>query len=101
MSRIELRTPKLAGVVCVVALFLGGLAVAEEATNPDATTTQNEEPTKTDDDEVVCKTLKVTGSRLGRHKICLTKAEWRKSDSDGRQVRRDLSGKGTNPTKGN
>ena len=29
-----------------------------------------------DDQEIVCRTMKVTGSRIGRKKICATKAEW-------------------------
>lgn len=29
-----------------------------------------------DDQEIVCRTIKGTGSRIGRKKICATKAEW-------------------------
>ena len=29
-----------------------------------------------DDQEIVCRTIKVTGSRIGRKKICATKADW-------------------------
>ncbi len=35
---------------------------------------------KSNEDEVVCKQEKVTGSRLGGHKTCMTRLEWAKQE---------------------
>jgi hypothetical protein len=37
------------------------------------------------DDEVVCRVLKVTGSRLGAQRTCMTRAQWRAQRADHRE----------------
>lgn len=41
---------------------------------------------KDTDNDVVCKQEKVTGSRLGGRKICMTRLEWAKQERDAKDL---------------
>lgn len=36
-------------------------------------------------DKVVCKNVKMTGTRLGRERVCMTKAQWEKDADEARK----------------
>ena len=57
------------------------------ATEPAATVPAPAEKPKKE--KLVCKSFKVTGTRLGRDQICMTKAQW---DFENDQVNRDHRG---------
>ncbi len=52
---------------------------------PTSATASQASPRDTDND-VVCKQEKVTGSRLGGRKICMTRLEWAKQEQDARNA---------------
>ncbi|HEY2177963.1 MAG TPA: hypothetical protein VGH15_05220 [Caulobacteraceae bacterium] len=43
-------------------------------------------PVGNPDDKVVCKMLTPTGSRLGGHKVCMTKAQWQQQSDQARDT---------------
>lgn len=61
-------------------LVLGALcmpmAVAAQNDSADPSQTQAAEAPDANKDKKVCKSLKITGSRLARKRICATQAEW-------------------------
>jgi hypothetical protein len=63
--------------ICLALFALAGpvLAAAPPAQDPAANS----------DDEVVCRVLKVTGSRLGAQRTCMTRAQWRQQRQDHRE----------------
>lgn len=65
----------------LLGVLVWGPASAADPTPATATTTAPAATAKPvhaiDDDVVVCKTMLVTGSRLGAKKRCMTKADWR------------------------
>ncbi len=73
--------------VIVRLIFVAGFVVdaatpvvAETTTSPSvqapATTPHNTADSRLDDNAVVCKRQEETGTRLGAHKVCHTRAEW-------------------------
>jgi hypothetical protein len=53
-----------------------GTAAGADQTAPKAEETAKPAKPAYNPDEVVCKTSQVTGSRLGGHRVCRTRAEW-------------------------
>lgn len=47
-----------------------------------------------EDDEVVCKKVAVTGSRLQKEKICRTRAEWKAQSEGTKSTMRDIERQG-------
>jgi hypothetical protein len=76
-----------------IAVSLAVLIAAPALAAPDATTAppaqspqpaQPQQSTKTAaqiayDNEIVCQKEEVTGSRLGSHRVCMTRGEWMRS----------------------
>jgi len=52
----------------------------------------------TDANEIVCRTMTVIGSRLGRTRQCATRAEWARLQSAEREQTRNALRQGTQPT---
>jgi hypothetical protein len=50
--------------------------------------------TTASDDEVVCKKLPVTGSRVQKEKVCKTKSEWRSESESTKSAMRDIERRG-------
>lgn len=76
-------------MLAIAGVFLAGPALAQSS--PAQTTLQAGEqapPAVAPGDngnEQVCKTVKVTGSRLGKEKICKTRRDWEASEAATRQ----------------
>jgi hypothetical protein len=64
-----------------IALLVLGSAAPALAEAPQTPPAQQSNP----DDEVVCRVIKVTGSRLGATRTCLTRAQWRQQRQDHRE----------------
>jgi len=84
---VSKRFSQSLGVVAVIACGLSAAVAFAQApaqgdgTHPPAAAQSSAKPAEPDK---ICKTITVTGSRLGGHKICRTKAEW---DETARQAR--------------
>jgi hypothetical protein len=66
------------------AFFLSGpTAAAEEAATPPSQESSTQS-TSEKADEKVCRKIEMAGSRVSRHKICKTRAEW--DEIDGKSV---------------
>ena len=94
--------------VLIAAAFLSTAALQSEPAPAAAAPAEEIKATKVPmpgtayGDQVVCKSLKITGSRLGsRQKVCATRAEWATRSSDDQK---DLEGivrdSGKRPAKG-
>lgn len=46
--------------------------------------------TPEDDAKRVCKTVTVTGSRLGGKRVCMTKKEWRRMNEESERAAREI-----------
>lgn len=46
--------------------------------------------TPPEDAKIVCKTVKVTGSRLGGKRVCMAKREWRRMNEQNEQAAREI-----------
>lgn len=74
-------------------LLLAGPAAAQKAPTQGEPAGAAANPPAGDPDERVCKTVPVTGSRLGKEKICMTRREWAASiaatqrEAGSRQIR--------------
>lgn len=77
---------RIVGIAASLAIFVTAPALAA----PDATaaqpaqSAQPQQPAKTAaqiayDNEIVCQKEEVTGSRLGSHRVCMTRGEWMRS----------------------
>ena len=76
------------------AVILGGFALAAEAPSDKAA---DKEPASY---KVICKSVKMTGTRLDRNQICMTKKQWEvENDELNRSVRSGLGRSGKLPTK--
>ena len=64
----------------VCALLLSGPAWAEPASNASANGAGAANP-----DQMICRTVRETGSMLGRSRICKTRAQWEADRRDTRQ----------------
>lgn len=51
-------------------------------------------PAASDDEEVVCKKVPVTGSRLQKEKVCRTRAEWKAQSEGTKSTMRDIERQG-------
>jgi hypothetical protein len=51
-----------------------------------------------DPNEIICRTMTVIGSRLGRTRQCATRAEWTRLQSAERESTRNALRQGTQPT---
>lgn len=88
-------------ILCAsVALMLAGmttLAVADDqipapatapstssgATSPPAAPGAEQTPKPNDPDEVICKREQMTGTRISRQKVCMTRREWDEEAAEG------------------
>ena len=61
----------------------------------DETTPPAEKQVSAEDDEIICKTIKETGSRLSKKKVCATKAQWDQRSRQSRSTTDDLKRVGT------
>jgi hypothetical protein len=52
---------------------------------PPAAPTRPARPTLNDPSRRICETIKITGSRLGRQRVCMTAAEWSEERRQTRQ----------------
>lgn len=77
---------RILGIAASFAVFVAAPALAA----PDATTAQPQQsaqPRQSQktaaqiayDNEIVCQKEEVTGSRLGSHRVCMTRGEWMRS----------------------
>ncbi len=67
--------------------------------SPPAATPAKSANVKADDSVVVCKTQDELGSRVNRHKVCLTKGQWRQYEADDKEkVQRIQESAGTRPS---
>jgi hypothetical protein len=66
----------------VCALLLSGPAWAEPASNASA----NGAGASANPDQMICRTVRETGSMLGRSRICKTRAQWEAERRDTRQT---------------
>lgn len=83
---------KLAFALGLAAFALPAAAIAQDDTSPAApeVEAQATDEVATDDDSLdmnrrVCKTYKITGSRLAKRKVCRTAYEWKRHEEEVRQ----------------
>lgn len=74
------------------ALLAGGLvlAVPVSAQNDDAATATAEAKEKAKDDELICRTENVIGSRAKKRRTCLTRKQWERVARKGNAFARKL-----------
>ncbi|QJE72409.1 hypothetical protein HHL28_04240 [Aerophototrophica crusticola] len=82
-----------------VALVLAGMVfagpgLAQETAPPTPAQQPSGQPAAAGDDEEVCKTLKITGSRLGKNKVCKTKKEWAAMEAENQKALKDIQARG-------
>ncbi|HWC57094.1 MAG TPA: hypothetical protein VG434_09040 [Sphingomicrobium sp.] len=77
---------RIVGIAASLAVFITAPAIAA----PDATVAQPQQPAQTQqpsqtaaqiayENQIVCQKEEVTGSRLGSHRVCMTRGEWARS----------------------
>jgi hypothetical protein len=76
---------RVVGIAASFAVFITAPALAA----PDATTAQPQQPQAQQasqtaaqiayENQIVCQKEEVTGSRLGSHRVCMTRGEWARS----------------------
>ncbi|MEO8812910.1 MAG: hypothetical protein ABI376_08380 [Caulobacteraceae bacterium] len=71
--------PAIAGLLFAAAI--PAVAAAQTRTSPAAETAKPAVKTSYTD-EKVCKTEEVTGSRLGGHRVCMTRGQWEAQAAD-------------------
>jgi hypothetical protein len=85
--------------VALIALPAPGAAQIVFDDNPPAAAPTKGANAKADDTVVVCKIQQDLGSRLDRHKVCLTKGQWRQYEADDKEkVQRIQESAGTRPS---
>lgn len=55
------------------------------AATPAAPAPAASKPASDPDQKMICKTEESTGSRLGGHKVCMTKAQWAEQSKDAKE----------------
>lgn len=96
---------RLARLVLVAVFALAGPALAQTQTQTQATPQTSPQPAATvkparagyDPDQVVCRWISETGTRLGDHKVCMTRFQWEQQSQDARDQLYDLGTRQTNP----
>ena len=76
-------------IVSLIAFVLAGSAAASDS--PGA----SDGPA--DPNRVICKSVKQTGSRLGRSRVCLTAAQWEERREVDQKAARDMQNQALNP----
>lgn len=73
-------------------LFVLPPALAEEEAESAAATAATAESTEADDaeDQVVCRKIEVTGSRLRRGKVCRPRSVWEKHEQQAKEFLKDV-----------
>lgn len=67
--------------------------------NPPAASPAKAANVKADDAVIVCKMQDELGSRVNRHKVCMTKGQWRQYEADDKEkVQRIQESAGTRPS---
>ena len=91
---------KLAYVaVALLAVPAPGTAQIVFDDNPPAAAPAKAANVKADDAVIVCKMQDELGSRINRHKVCLTKGQWRQYEADDKEkVQRIQESAGTRPS---
>ena len=85
--------------VALLALPSPGTAQIVFDDNPPAASPSKTTNAKADDAVVVCKIQDALGSRVDRHKVCMTKGQWRQYEADDKEkVQRIQESAGTRPS---
>jgi hypothetical protein len=85
--------------VALLAVPASGTAQIVFDDNPPAATAAKGANAKADDAVVVCKIQDELGSRVDRHRVCMTKGQWRQYEADDKEkVQRIQESAGTRPS---
>lgn len=63
--------------------YILAAALAATAVSPAAMASEAEPEAK---DKVICKNVKATGTRLSRERVCMSKAQWERSEDEARKL---------------
>ena len=73
-------------IVLGAALAISQPSIAQTTTPPQSPPSATAKSASPDMNEVVCERQEVTGSRLARKKVCMTRAQWAASRLEDRQA---------------